>query len=135
MQQLTQLLHVTDCHMLYVSIAAEMVKPRVNKGVKVSLTCLVGIGAGKEHAEAVLLVPVPSHAFLKDISLHHVVRQGGIAADGQGYGPLGLPLLAWPPSWAQQQPGHWASGLLARQHCLLIFWQSLYQAPIYMQPL
>ena len=89
-----------------------MVMPSVSKGLKVSVTCLVGVGAGKEHAEAVLLVPVPPHALLKDVSLHDVVRQGGIAADGQGYGPLGLPLLAGAPGRAQQQPGHWAPGLL-----------------------
>ena len=51
------------------------------------------MGAGEEHTEAVLLVPMPLHALLKNISLHNVVRQGGVTADGQGYGPLRLPLL------------------------------------------
>ncbi len=87
------------------------------------LTCLIGVGASKEHAEAVMLVPVAAHALLKHIRLHNEVWQGGITGDGQGQGPLGLPLLSRAGACrAQQQPGHWPPGLLSCQNCLFIFW-------------
>lgn len=43
------------------------------EGMVLELTCFVGVGGGKEHAEAVSLVPVPLHALLKHIRLHNVV--------------------------------------------------------------
>ena len=77
-----------------------------------ALTCLVGVGAGEEHAEAVLSMPVAPHALLKHVCLHNEVRKGSIAADGQSQSPQRLPLLAGGASWAQQQPGY-------RPTCLL----------------
>ena len=84
----------------------------ISSWLSCALTCLVGVGASKEHAEAVLAVPVAPHALLKHVCLHDEVRKGSITADGQGQSPQRLPLLAGGASWAQQQPGYWPTGLL-----------------------
>ena len=84
----------------------------ISSRLSCALTCLVGVGASKEHAEAVLAMPVAAHALLKHVCLHDEVRKGSIAADGQGQSPQRLPLLAGAASWAQQQPGNWPTGLL-----------------------
>lgn len=112
-----------------VSMSAEVLVLYVPLLLASGLTCLVSVRAGKEHAETVVLVPVAPHALLKDICLHNEVWKGSVTADGQRQGPQRLLLLAGGAGRAQQQPRHWAAGLLPCHHCFLVLWQCCHQTP------